>query len=168
MSKRSVVTLVLLVVGICLAIAPAQAGEKAEKTDVVGFLEYVDQLVFGDVWISGHIVHVRDDLHQWYQTATDERLEGDSFVEYNANLDISGPSLNGPIWGTFWIEQGGVRVWEGTWNGKYVNGIQQGKGVMHGVGVLEGLKTKYIFQQRPGTVPPILDVEAVILDPGGS
>ena len=167
MSKRSVVTLVLLVVGICVALAPAQAGEKAEKTDVVGFLEYVDQLVFGNVWTSGHILHVRDQLYQWEQTASDERLEGDIFNEYNANLDISTPFLNGRVWGKILIEQDGVRVWEGTWNGKFVNGFQQGGMIIHGVGVFEGLKAKVTYQERSdGSVT--FDFDAVILDPGGS
>jgi len=166
MSKRSVSTLVLLVGGICCVFGTAQAGEKATKTDVEGWFENGQTVVFGDVWLSGPIIHYRDFLYHWDQVATDPRLEGDIFNEFNANLDMRTPFADGRMWGGIWLEQDGVRVWEGTWNGEYLNDIQLGNGVLHGVGIYEGLKVKMSFEQRPGYL--IMDFEAVILDPGGS
>ncbi len=72
---------------------------------------------------------------------------------------------DGRIWGKIWIEQGGARVWEGSWNGEVLNSIQQGNAILHGVGINEGLKAKMSFVQRPGEY--IIDFNAVILNPKG-
>ena len=165
MNRRLVLTLVLLVVGICLAFAPAQAGDKATKTFALGSFWQTDELVAGDSWLSGHILHFRDYVYQWDSTATDWRVEGDYFNTFNANIDISPYLWSGQIWGKLWIEQDGVRVWEGNWNGKFVDGVQHGKAILHGVGVFDGLKVSMSFQEQPDYS---FDFDAIILDPGGS
>lgn len=166
MSKRSVSTLVLLVVGICLALAPAQAGEKATKTDVEGWFVFNQPVVYGDIWLSGPILHERDSVYRWDLHSTDPRLVGDVFNGFNYNIDTRTPFGDGRMWGDMWMEQDGVRVWEGTWNGEHLNGIQLGNAVLHGVGIYEGLKLKMSFEQRSGQ--NVFDFEGAILDPGGN
>ncbi len=124
MKRRMLLSLAFLLVGICLAVVTVQAGGKATKTDVVGWIEPpIIWHQYGDVWTSGR------------------------------------------IWGKMWIEQGGARVWEGSWNGEVLNSIQQGNAILHGAGINEGLKAKMSFVQRPGEY--IIDFNAVILNPKG-
>ena len=165
MSRRSVLTLVLLVVAMCYAFVPAQAGGKSTRTEVSGFIGLPGgETEPGEGWLSGPIYHHRGQVIFWASTATDERLTGTLFDEFNANLDTRTLGWDGPIWGKLWIEQDGVRVWEGTWNGEFLGGIQQGRAVLHGVGEYHGLKAKMTFVQ---TGPATLEFEAVILDPHG-
>jgi hypothetical protein len=151
-------------IGIIFVIISAQAFSKATKTDVTGYFDNVVWLQFGDVWIAGHTMHVRNRLVQWDSTATDPRMEGIIFDEFNSNQD--GMTYDGRMWGKFWIEKDGERVWEGSWNGEIENSVQRGRGVGHGVGIYEGLKMKMTFEQIPAQ--PVIEFDAVILDPFGN
>ncbi len=165
MSGRSALTLVLLVVAIIYASVPAAAGGKATKTEVSGFIAPPGGVVEpGESWWSGPIFHYRGQVVQWTITATDDRLTGTLIDEFNTNRDTRTPGWDGPIWGKLWIEQDGVRVWEGTWNGEFLGGVQQGRAVLHGLGEYHGLKVKMTFVQ---TGPANLDFEGIILDPHG-
>jgi hypothetical protein len=50
---------------------------------------------------------------QWFITATDDRFVGELFNDFSADLDPRAGFPEGRIWGTMWIEEERVRVWEG-------------------------------------------------------
>jgi len=165
MSRRTALTSFLFVVAVLVAFVPAQAGGQATKTEVSGFIAPPGGVIeIGEGWLSGPIYHHRGQIVQWTITATDDRLTGILVDEFNTNRDTRTLSGDGPIWGKLWIEQDGVRVWEGSWNGEFLGGAQQGRAVLHGIGEYHGMKVKLTFVQ---TGPANLDFESIILDPHG-
>ena len=164
MKRNRTIVVALCVVGVCLTLAPVRADAQAIKTEATGWVQDPVPLEFGEIWLSGPILHERDSLYQWTSISTDPRLEGAIFNTFNSNLDTRTPFFDGPIWGKAWIEQDGVVVWVGKLNGEYFEGIQTIRAVMHGAGPYEGLKVKMDLVQRP--FQAMFDMEAVILDPG--
>ena len=166
MKRKVLLGLVLFVIGMCLAVSSVPAGGKATKTEVIGLIQPpIIWHQFGETWTNGPIHHVRGRLVEWDIVASDDRFSGALFDEFNSNQDTRTFYNDGRIWGKLWIEQDGVRVWEGSWNGEVLDSIQQGRAILHGVGIYKGLKAKMNFIQRPGEY--IIDFDAIILNPKG-
>ena len=72
-------------------------------------------------WCGGDRTKVRDRvLTGFIDSTSDERVAGTIRVVMNMNLDAS---YQGPVWGTYEIQVPGRGAWEGTWQGRSMEGL---------------------------------------------
>ena len=170
MKKGIVFVLFVCVVLSGIAFFTTDVAAKNDKFEAVVGVQILDAdnpNEVGTTWLSdGNIMHHRDYVYLWHATSDDLELQGDNYVDFNANLKVGAEGTNGRMWGKFTFELTAGGSWEGSWQGVHVNGVQSGVVVGKGFGgIVEGKKLKLYFKQRPGL--PIVDLEGTVLNPGG-
>ncbi len=141
--------------------APGTAVARAEFTEYTGV---ETQIGGGPIWDGVDVTKpvIQVELESVFEdVTTDPRTTGTTYV--SGKLTITDfATFTGIMHGTSVTEVDG---YEGTWQGKMINGVGFFKAVAHGTGDLAGLKMKAVFT---GTVPfgPV-NIEGRILEPHG-
>ena len=147
--------------------APGTAVARAEFTEYTGV---ETQIGGGPIWdgvdFTKPIIQV--ELESVFKdVTTDPRATGTTYVSGKISIkDMT--TFSGTMHGTSLTVVTGDGIegtWEGTWQGKMVNGVGSFTAVAHGTGDLAGLQMKAVFT---GTEPfgPV-NIEGRILDPLG-
>ncbi|MDX1664999.1 MAG: hypothetical protein R3272_14505 [Candidatus Promineifilaceae bacterium] len=119
----------------------------AEKT-TFEWIEVGCAITPGQVWQSGNVLHVRDEVHTAIVLSDEPLLRGTNTIVSNVNLNLKNGTGTG--YGTLRAELDAVDgAWEGRWSFQIEDGLFEGRAVSEGTGELRGKRLHSTFEQIP-------------------
>lgn len=122
--RRSVVFVVVTVIGLLLASAVPAGGAPAEKDEYLGIECFVADFTEAEFRPAGNTIHIRggegtSDEYIWFENAWVWVGENQTVINSNENTK----NETAANWGTFMIDLGDIGEFEGSW----ANGVARGK-----------------------------------------
>lgn len=141
----SIFIILALVVAPWMSVTPARAG--AERTEITA-LDATCSITPGVQWISGSVLHVRNEVDIKRTVSSDPLVNGTNTVLTNYDIDLNTGSGGG--WGTFVFRPDQVNgTWKGSFAGPLTAGVFSSRGVGKGTGALKKMEIKVSFQGIP-------------------
>lgn len=103
----------------------------------------------GKTWFDGYTMQIRGQVSEFKGIANNPLVGGTNTVTLNVTLDLT--TGNGTAWGKFKSIPSArpYGSWEGSFSGRVVGGLYQGKGIGHGTGELSGMQMKNESLEMP-------------------
>ena len=149
------------------------AAARATVTEFTA-LEATCSVIPGTEWVSGNVLHIRNEVDTTRVASTAPLTNGTNTVVVNVDLNLKNGS--GDIHGTFSLQPDGVNgAWVGDFSGHVTDSVFFGHAVGQGTGELAGMKDMVSLQgtEVPANQPcpgPALGADIVtgrILNPHG-